>query len=61
MLGNIIFIGELFKNNIIQRGIMEVCIAHLLKDLAHASEEYVEGLCSLLSTVAHDPHSITSM
>lgn len=52
MLGNIRFIGELFKKSMLTERIMHVCIQKLLgAGEKTPSEEDVEALCKLLSTV----------
>ncbi|XP_014211626.1 eukaryotic translation initiation factor 4 gamma 3 [Copidosoma floridanum] len=47
-VGNIIFVGELFKQNMLTCKIMHQCIQHLL--LQH-DEENLESLCKLLTTI----------
>ncbi|RKP19389.1 ARM repeat-containing protein, partial [Rozella allomycis CSF55] len=47
-LGNIIFIGELFKLNLLTEKIIHFCINDLLKN---PEEEEIESLCKLLITV----------
>jgi translation initiation factor 4G len=47
-LGNIRFIGELFKQNMLTSKIMYQCIRHLLKQV---DEENLECLCKLLTTI----------
>lgn len=47
-LGNIKFIGELFKMKMLTASIMDDCIVKLLKN---HDEESLECLCRLLSTV----------
>ncbi|KAK3531246.1 hypothetical protein QTP70_015221 [Hemibagrus guttatus] len=47
-LGNIKFIGELFKLKLMKEQVMHVCIVKLLKD---QDEESLECLCRLLSTI----------
>uniref|UniRef100_A0ABD2X3F2 MI domain-containing protein n=1 Tax=Trichogramma kaykai TaxID=54128 RepID=A0ABD2X3F2_9HYME len=47
-VGNIRFIGELFKQNMLTCKIMIQCIRHLLKQ---ADEENLECLCKLLTTI----------
>lgn len=47
-VGNIRFIGELFKQNMLTSKIMHQCIQHLLKNL---DEENLECLCKLLTTI----------
>lgn len=49
MLGNITFIGELFKEDIVPAKIMMHCINHLMPGL-QADEESMENLCKLLDT-----------
>nr|XP_057935680.1 eukaryotic translation initiation factor 4 gamma 1-like isoform X2 [Doryrhamphus excisus] len=50
-LGNIKFIGELFKFNMLTEVIMHDCIVKLLKN---HDEESLECLCRLLSTIGKD-------
>ncbi|CAM6091252.1 unnamed protein product [Calypogeia fissa] len=51
-LGNIKFIGELFKQKMIPEKIVHACIQELLgPDKVIPAEENVEALCQLLSTV----------
>ena len=47
-VGNIRFIGELFKQGMLTKKIMHSCIKHLL-DLR--DEESLECLCKLLTTI----------
>ena len=47
-VGNIRFIGELFKQNMLTCKIMHQCIKHLLNQ---ADEENLECLCKLLTTI----------
>lgn len=47
-VGNIRFIGELFKQNMLTCKIMHQCIKHLLHQ---ADEENLECLCKLLTTI----------
>ncbi|XP_058810596.1 eukaryotic translation initiation factor 4 gamma 3-like isoform X2 [Phymastichus coffea] len=47
-VGNIRFIGELFKQNMLTSKIMHQCIQHLLKN---TDEENLECLCKLLTTI----------
>jgi len=49
MLGNIKFIGELFKEDIVPAKIMMHCINHLMPNV-DADEESLENLCKLLDT-----------
>ena len=50
MLGNIRFIGELFKKQMLTERIMHTCVVKLLP-LENPDEEDVEALCKLLSTI----------
>jgi hypothetical protein len=51
-IGNIIFIGELYKKRMLNENIMHTCIANLLKvALAKAEAERIECLCKLLATI----------
>ncbi|KAJ8665621.1 hypothetical protein QAD02_007283, partial [Eretmocerus hayati] len=47
-VGNIRFIGELFKQNMLRDQIMHQCIRHLLSQV---DEENLECLCKLLTTI----------
>ena len=49
MLGNIRFIGELFKEDLVSSMIMLHCINHLMPN-KHAEEANMEALCKLLDT-----------
>jgi len=49
MLGNIRFIGELFKEDLVSSKIMMHCINHLVPN-KNAEEENLENLCKLLET-----------
>eukprot|EP00033_Pygsuia_biforma_P001105 GCRY01001257.1.p1 GENE.GCRY01001257.1~~GCRY01001257.1.p1 ORF type:complete len:1264 (+),score=428.22 GCRY01001257.1:287-4078(+) len=53
MLGNIKFIGELFKNGMLTTSIMFECTTRLLGDdfLTSIDEDFTEGLCKLLTTI----------
>jgi len=51
-LGNIKFIGELFKLGMLTEGIMHDCINRLLKQ--ETDEENLECLCKLLTTIGKD-------
>jgi translation initiation factor 4G len=51
MLGNIRFIGELYKKGMVIEIIIHICIKHLLKDPQNPSEEDLEALCKLLTTI----------
>nr|CAD7255788.1 unnamed protein product [Timema shepardi] len=50
-VGNIRFIGELFKLQMLTAGIMIRCIKHLLSE---GDEESLECLCKLLTTIGKD-------
>lgn len=49
MLGNIKFIGELFKQDLVTDRILRRCIKHLMPNI-RADEESMENLCKLLET-----------
>ena len=51
-LGNIKFIGELFKLNMLTEGIMNTCIERLLKQ--ESDEENIECLCRLLISIGKE-------
>ena len=52
MLGNIKFIGELYKNKILVAAIIHACIRRLLKtEGQQPDEEQMEALCKLLTNV----------
>jgi hypothetical protein len=51
MLGNIRFIGELFKKSMLTEPIMHSCVHHLLLDSSNPTEEDIEALCNLLTTI----------
>ena len=51
MLGNIRFIGELYKKSMLTERIMHECIKKLLGDIQNPDEEDVEALCKLMSTI----------
>ena len=51
MLGNIRFIGELYKKAMIVEKIMHTCVVHLLGALQEVQEEDIEALCNLLTTI----------
>lgn len=50
-VGNIRFIGELYKLHMLTRKIMHSCIVQLL---SQGDEESLECLCKLLTTVGQD-------
>ena len=51
MLGNIRFIGELYKKGLVIDIIISTCINHLM---SNPSEEELEALCNLVRTVGQD-------
>jgi len=51
MLGNIRFIGELYKQKMLTEKIMHECLIKLLGDIEHPDEDEVECLCKLMTTV----------
>lgn len=51
MLGNIRFIGELYKKSMLTERIMHECIKKLLGEFFNPDEEDVEALCKLMSTI----------
>ena len=51
MLGNITFIGELYKLNMLTEKIMHECITRLLGDIKNPSHEDMEALCKLMTTI----------
>ena len=53
MLGNIKFIGELYKSNIIVEPVMYECFNHLLRsqNTENLDEEQIEALCKLLLNI----------
>ncbi|KAI8799377.1 hypothetical protein BJ742DRAFT_781471 [Cladochytrium replicatum] len=50
-LGNMMFIGELFKMGMITEKIIHRCIQHLLRSQTDPQEEDLESLCKLVTTV----------
>uniref|UniRef100_T2MEM1 Eukaryotic translation initiation factor 4 gamma 1 n=1 Tax=Hydra vulgaris TaxID=6087 RepID=T2MEM1_HYDVU len=55
MLGNIRFIGELFKLKMISENIMHDCVIKLLKcEKVESAEDQLECLCKLLATIGKD-------
>jgi translation initiation factor 4G len=50
-LGNIKFIGELYKKGMLLERIMHTCVAHLIGDIQNPVEEDLEAVCNLLSTI----------
>jgi hypothetical protein len=53
MLGNIRFIGELYKKSMLTERIMHECMKKLLGEYQHPDEEDVEALCKLMRTIGH--------
>lgn len=51
MLGNIRFIGELYKEKMLTERIMHECIKKLLGEYQNPDTEHVEALCKLMSTI----------
>lgn len=51
MLGNIRFIGELYKKSMLTERIMHECIKKLLGEFLNPDEEDIEALCKLMSTI----------
>ncbi|CAN6203554.1 unnamed protein product [Urochloa humidicola] len=51
MLGNIRFIGELYKKRMLTERIMHECIKKLIGDFQNPDEKTIEGLCTLMSTI----------
>ncbi|XP_015180094.1 PREDICTED: eukaryotic translation initiation factor 4 gamma 1 isoform X3 [Polistes dominula] len=57
-VGNIRFIGELYKQGMLTTGIMHRCIVHLLDQ---NDEDSLECLCKLLTTIGKDLESKSKM
>lgn len=51
MLGNITFIGELFKIHMLGERIMHDCITRLLGDIKNPNEDDIEALCRLMTSI----------
>jgi hypothetical protein len=51
MLGNIKFIGELFRQRMLSPKIMHHCLTTLLKEMTHPDEAYIECCCNLLKSI----------
>lgn len=53
MLGNIKFIGELYRNNVLVEPVMHECIVRLLRNQGptNPDEEQTEALCDLLKNI----------
>ena len=48
MIGNIIFIGELYKCDLIVQKILDQCFEYLITNLNSGDEDVVEGLLSFV-------------
>jgi len=59
-LGNIKFIGELYKEKMLSRVVMHECIRTLLTDMENPKEEDIESLCQLLMTIGKDLDTATN-
>lgn len=59
MLGNMQFIGQLYKNSLLTERIMHNCVTQLLADESTPRAEDVECLCKLLNTVGGKLDSTT--
>ncbi len=53
-LGNILFIGDLFKLNMLTEGIINDCIERLLKQDDESDEENIEELCCFLTNIGKE-------
>merc|ERR1740130_160620 len=51
--GNIKFVGELYKIELLTEKIMHQCIRELLGDIKNPAHHNVEALCKLLTTIGH--------
>jgi len=51
MLGNIRFIGELYKRKMLTEKIMHECLIKLLGEVENPDEDEIECLCKLLTTI----------
>ena len=51
MLGNIRFIGELYKQKMLTEKIMHECLIKLLGEVENPDEDEIECLCKLLHTI----------
>ncbi|KAL3931794.1 MAG: hypothetical protein SGPRY_000977 [Prymnesium sp.] len=51
MLGNIRFIGELYKKKMLTEKIMHECLIKLLGEVENPDEDEIECLCKLLTTI----------
>ena len=51
MLGNMSFIGQLYKQKMLTEKIMHECLIKLLGDIENPEEDEVECLCKLMTTI----------
>jgi len=51
MLGNIIFVGQLYRFGVLTENVMHSCIQQLLEEAQNPRSEDIECLCKLLTTV----------
>ena len=51
MLGNIQFIGQLYKHSMLTERIMHACIQQLLENVDNPKREDMECLCKLMTTI----------
>lgn len=54
MLGNITFIGELYKIRMLTEKIMHECITILLGDIRNPSHDDIEALCKLMTSIGSE-------
>eukprot|EP01083_Nonionella_stella_P087141 242292_1 len=52
VMGNITFIGELFKVDLLSEKIMHACIQHLIRN-TDPSDDECEQICNLMTTIGH--------
>ncbi|KAI3424276.1 hypothetical protein D9Q98_009630 [Chlorella vulgaris] len=50
MLGNIVFVGQMYKKGVVTETVMHTCIKQLLDEVANPRPEDVECMCKLLVT-----------
>jgi hypothetical protein len=50
-LGNVHFVGELFKINMLTEKIMHRCVTNMLQNVMNPEEAEIESLCKLLTTI----------
>jgi MIF4G domain len=48
VLGNMVFIGELYRNTLISESVIHRCLKSLLSEIENPEEEDIESLCKLL-------------